>query len=72
MVPRVGPSTSGVLHQRIANKQSLSLLISGDYSDMKITCNDKTWNVHRNIVCAKSDYFKAAIQGKFLVKQTEI
>jgi len=45
----------------------LSLLTSGEYSDMKIVCKPKIWNVHRNIVCAKSDFFKAAIQGIFLV-----
>jgi hypothetical protein len=37
-----------------------SLLATGEFSDFVITCGDKTWNVHKAIVCTQSDVFAAA------------
>ncbi|CAD0095333.1 unnamed protein product [Aureobasidium mustum] len=37
-----------------------SLHESGAYSDFKIVCGPETYNVHRNIVCPQSDFFRAA------------
>ncbi|ELR10125.1 hypothetical protein VC83_04336 [Pseudogymnoascus destructans] len=41
------------------------LLDSGKYSDMRITCEEQTWNVHRSVVCAHSPVFAAMIDGGF-------
>jgi hypothetical protein len=37
-----------------------SLLATGEFSDFVITCGDKTWNVHKAIVCTQADVFAAA------------
>ncbi|KAL1596462.1 hypothetical protein SLS60_009108 [Paraconiothyrium brasiliense] len=37
-----------------------SLLEFGKHSDFKITCGDKTWDVHKAIVCSQSDFLDAA------------
>jgi hypothetical protein len=37
-----------------------SLLATGEFSDFIIKCGDKTWNVHKAIVCTQSDVFAAA------------
>ncbi|CAN9427161.1 unnamed protein product [Alternaria alternata] len=37
-----------------------SLLESGDYSDFAITCGSDTYNVHKNVVCTRSGFFKGA------------
>jgi hypothetical protein len=36
------------------------LLETGEFSDFVITCGDKTWKVHKAIVCSQSDVFGAA------------
>ncbi|GIZ45611.1 hypothetical protein CKM354_000877000 [Cercospora kikuchii] len=40
----------------ISNVQQL--FASGEYSDLKITCEGKIWNVHRNIVCPACPFFE--------------
>ncbi|KAF2470994.1 uncharacterized protein BDR25DRAFT_28881 [Lindgomyces ingoldianus] len=43
-------------------KDSLkNLLTSGEYSDFTINCKDKTWRVHKAIVCPRSGYFARAV-----------
>ncbi|KAK4963380.1 hypothetical protein LTR10_001008 [Elasticomyces elasticus] len=41
------------------------LLTSGKHTDLKIKLGDHIWNVHKNIVCARSDFFVKACEGKF-------
>lgn len=36
-----------------------NLLLSGEYSDMKIVCQGVTFNVHRSIICPSSSFFTA-------------
>jgi hypothetical protein len=49
--------------------QSLkSILESGKYSDLTISCGDRVFNVHRAVVCPRSSFFAAACDGKFLVR----
>ncbi|KAK6000725.1 hypothetical protein QM012_003450 [Aureobasidium pullulans] len=33
---------------------------SGAYSDLKIICGSDTYNVHKNIICPQSNFFRAA------------
>jgi hypothetical protein len=37
-----------------------SLLISGNYSDLVVTCGSDTYNVHKAIVCSQSTFFRTA------------
>ncbi|KAF6833224.1 BTB/POZ domain-containing protein [Colletotrichum musicola] len=39
----------------------LSLLRSGILSDCEITCEGKTWKLHKSIICTRSGYFKALL-----------
>ncbi|KAF2207049.1 hypothetical protein CERZMDRAFT_4945, partial [Cercospora zeae-maydis SCOH1-5] len=47
------------------------LFTSSDYSDLKITCDGSTWDVHRNIVCPASPFFKSCCE-KFKEAQTGV
>lgn len=44
-----------------------SLHLSPEYSDLKITCGDKTFFAHKVIVCPQSAYFRKACSGSFKV-----
>ncbi|CAK1364372.1 unnamed protein product [Cercospora beticola] len=39
------------------------LFASSEYSDLKIVCEGKIWNVHRNIVCTACPFFKLRCQN---------
>jgi hypothetical protein len=41
------------------------LYISGEYSDLVISCRGKEYHVHRAVVCTQSDFFSAACRGAF-------
>ena len=46
-----------------------SLLESGRYSDLTISCEGRKFAVHRAIVCCQSSFFDAAVKGGFKVNQ---
>ncbi|KAI1191525.1 hypothetical protein F5B17DRAFT_382209 [Nemania serpens] len=41
------------------------LYSSGDYSDLTIMCNGKNYQVHKCIICPRSDFFAAACRHDF-------
>ncbi|KAJ6125853.1 hypothetical protein N7471_010346 [Penicillium samsonianum] len=43
-----------------------SLLDSGRYSDLTISCEGQKFQVHRAIVCSQSPFFYAAVKGGFM------
>ncbi|KAF2737119.1 hypothetical protein EJ04DRAFT_129332 [Polyplosphaeria fusca] len=51
-------ATDGTQLLKNALKQ---LLFSGDYSDFTIVCGERTWKVHKAIICPRSDYFARAV-----------
>ncbi|RYP53864.1 hypothetical protein DL769_010439 [Monosporascus sp. CRB-8-3] len=46
-------------------EQDRTLLASKLFSDVVIRCGTRSWNLHRNILCSRSDYFRAALAGPF-------
>ncbi|KAK6840005.1 hypothetical protein PG990_011610 [Apiospora arundinis] len=36
------------------------------FSDAKVTVGDKTWPIHKAIVCPRSTYFRKAFMGRFI------
>ncbi|KAL8990031.1 MAG: hypothetical protein Q9177_001223, partial [Variospora cf. flavescens] len=46
-----------------------SLFSSGKYSDLTITCRDRTFHVHRLFLCSASRFFTAACDGLFKVSK---
>lgn len=45
-----------------------SLYRTGKYSDLEVRCGDLVAKVHKNIVCAQSEWFSCAVEeGRFLV-----
>ncbi|RMZ00526.1 hypothetical protein D0860_07962 [Hortaea werneckii] len=46
--------------QQASNEALQRMLKTGEYSDLMIKCGDRTFEVHKNIVCAISEYFAAA------------
>ncbi|KAJ5995185.1 hypothetical protein N7481_002162 [Penicillium waksmanii] len=47
------------------NSYLLDAFLQGTYSDMKITCGDFTFNVHRLVVCSQSSFLEGALRGGF-------
>lgn len=43
------------------------LLESGKYADAKIIAHDKTYNVHKNVLCTRSKWFRKVLDGAFRV-----
>lgn len=43
------------------------LLQSGNYADAKIIANGKTYNVHKNVLCTRSKWFRKVLEGAFRV-----
>lgn len=34
-------------------------------ADAEVKCAKRTWKVHKNILCTRSDWFKKALMGPF-------
>ncbi|RYP63044.1 hypothetical protein DL771_009459 [Monosporascus sp. 5C6A] len=51
-------------------EQDRRLLASKLFSDVVVRCGTRSWHLHRNILCSRSDYFRAALAGPF--KEAEI
>lgn len=43
------------------------LLESGKWADAKIIANSKTYNVHKNVLCTRSKWFRKVLEGDFIV-----
>jgi hypothetical protein len=39
-----------------------SLLASGNYSDLTLTCGHDTYNIHKAVVCGRAGFFACAIR----------
>ncbi|KAK1753751.1 POZ domain-containing protein [Echria macrotheca] len=48
------------------------LLKSGLFSDVQVICGDKTWKLHKNILCTRSSWFNKALNGAFEEARTGI
>lgn len=45
----------------------LMLFQTGRFADVLVTCGPKSWNLHRNILCARSAWFETALTGSYVV-----
>ncbi|TPX12629.1 uncharacterized protein E0L32_000806 [Thyridium curvatum] len=43
----------------------LTLLQSGNYADVLVSCGDFTWRVHKSIICTRSPWFWLALKGVY-------
>jgi hypothetical protein len=50
--------------------QLSTLLESGRYSDLTVTCGKRNWKVHKSVLCVQSDFFAKACDGGFKVRNT--
>ncbi|EAA27116.2 hypothetical protein GE21DRAFT_9561 [Neurospora crassa] len=48
------------------------LLESGLFSDVVVKCGDRTWNLHKNILCSRSIWFEKALTGHFEEAKTGV
>ncbi|KAK4182685.1 BTB/POZ protein [Podospora australis] len=48
------------------------LLETGLFSDVTVRCQDREWNLHKAILCTRSEWFEKALNGKFQEAQTGI
>ncbi|KAI0424305.1 hypothetical protein F5Y09DRAFT_324728 [Xylaria sp. FL1042] len=46
----------------LVTRSNEELFTSGLFSDVTVKCGDKTWNLHRNILSARCEYFRVALQ----------
>lgn len=49
---------------------SRGLLESGKFSDMKVSCGDRTWNLHKAILSDRCPFFENALTGGFKARNT--
>ncbi|KAL7628534.1 hypothetical protein AAE478_000049 [Parahypoxylon ruwenzoriense] len=47
------------------NHGTNALLNSGWFSDVKVNCGGRSWELHRAIICPRSEYFNKASNGYF-------
>ncbi|KAI0154919.1 hypothetical protein GGR57DRAFT_465421 [Xylariaceae sp. FL1272] len=40
-------------------------LESALFADVTVVCGDKTWKLHRNILCSRCTYFQKGLTGNF-------
>ncbi|KAK7700609.1 hypothetical protein SLS64_010752 [Diaporthe eres] len=52
------------MSQKYLMSRDLELLESGVLADATVTCGDKTWKVHKNII-RRCDWFNKAFSGNF-------
>jgi hypothetical protein len=50
-------------------KLARSLLALDIFSDLTITCGEKEWKVHKNLLWIQSDYFRKLLNGNFKVRR---
>ncbi|KAG6353633.1 hypothetical protein INS49_005341 [Diaporthe citri] len=48
------------------------LLESGKYADAKIIANGKTYDVHKNVLCTRSKWFRSVLEGAFREGQESV
>ncbi|KAM7182756.1 BTB/POZ fold, partial [Rhypophila sp. PSN 637] len=48
----------------------LSEFKSGQFSDCKVKCGDRVWNLHKFVLCSRSSFFKTAFTGGLLECRT--
>lgn len=41
-----------------------------EYSDLEVRCGNRTWKVHRVIVCGRCEFFKACVDRNFKVSRS--
>jgi speckle-type POZ protein len=46
------------------------LMKSGQFSDLKLVCQGKEFNIHKLVACPQSPVIAAALQGDFKVSST--
>lgn len=71
VIPRVRVATfEAVLLRSIAKFSSLW----GEelFADATIVMGQKTWHVHRCVICRQSKYFEKALEGKFQVSKANL
>ncbi|CAJ2500871.1 Uu.00g037240.m01.CDS01 [Anthostomella pinea] len=55
---------------RSAEALYLERAVRRDMSDVKLTCGDMTWNVHKAILCSRNVFFHKALMGNFAEART--
>ncbi|KAL8757209.1 MAG: hypothetical protein Q9199_002394 [Rusavskia elegans] len=55
------------IHQQALATRTASLFNSAEYSDLNITCGERTFHVHRCVLCPASKFFATACGGNFQV-----
>ncbi|RYP67045.1 hypothetical protein DL771_007464 [Monosporascus sp. 5C6A] len=63
-------TTSPLKLKQPSFKEDAKLLKTGFLSDVKVVCGDKTWQLHKYILCTRSSFFMKAFTGKFKEAET--
>ncbi|PPJ53014.1 hypothetical protein CBER1_11332 [Cercospora berteroae] len=71
MASSIRPDEAPIDHKPLVDNIQ-QLFASSEYSDLKIVCEGKIWNVHRNIVCTACPFLKLRCQNFQDVRTTVI
>lgn len=44
---------------------NMKLLETGNFADAELICGDKTFKIHKSVVCTRSVWFEKALAGAF-------
>ncbi|KAL4779947.1 BTB/POZ protein [Aspergillus varians] len=65
MSSRAKQTASTAAPESLIHNTMKHLFLSGEFSDMAVTCQGFTFKVHQSILCTQSSFFKAAMGGNF-------
>ncbi|KAI1865473.1 uncharacterized protein JN550_008230 [Neoarthrinium moseri] len=59
-----------ILDDRIFPYTDLPMLENGEFSDVMVKCDNRSWDLHKIILCTRSQWFRKAFSGRFHEAET--
>lgn len=73
MVPSLDAPDEWIPSKSRTNHQvDLEIYQTGEYADCNLVCEGRAWDLHRQIICPRSAYFRDAYKGNLDVGNTNL